>query len=123
MAALSALLVMSLPGLAPARAGEAAALELVMVERAGCVWCARWNAEVSAIYPKTPEGAQAPLRRHDLADGQPAAATAPVRYTPTFLLTREGREIGRITGYQDDATFWGLLGALLKRDAAAAAKG
>ncbi|MBL8587885.1 MAG: hypothetical protein JNK46_05095 [Methylobacteriaceae bacterium] len=106
---------------APARAGEAAGFELVMVERAGCAWCQRWNAEVAPLYGKTPEGAQAPLRRHDLAAGQPTAAKAPVRYTPTFLLLRDGREVGRINGYLDDSTFWGLLGAMLKREAGASA--
>lgn len=122
MRATLALFLAAFLGLAavPTRAGEAPRLELVMVERAGCAWCARWNTEVAPIYPKTPEGARAPLSRHDLANGQPGAAAAPVRYTPTFLLLREGREIGRITGYQDDATFWGLLGGLLKREVAAA---
>jgi thioredoxin-related protein len=122
MRATLALVFAAALGLAAAatRAGEAPALELVMVERAGCAWCVRWNAEVAPIYPKTPEGARAPLRRHDLANGQPATAAAPVRYTPTFLLLREGREIGRITGYQDDATFWGLLSGLMRREDAAA---
>ena len=29
---------------------------LIMVEEKGCVWCARWNDEISHIYPKTDEG-------------------------------------------------------------------
>jgi hypothetical protein len=90
-------------------------LELVMVERAGCAWCARWNAEIAPIYPKTPEGAQAPLRRHDLGAGQPPQAATPTRFTPTFLLLRDGREVGRITGYVDQAMFWGLLAELLAK--------
>ena len=43
------------------------------------------------------------------------ALAEPVRYTPTFVLVAEGRELGRITGYRDDAMFWGLLGAMLRR--------
>lgn len=35
-------------------------MELVMIEQPGCQWCARWNAEIAPIYPKTPEAAQAP---------------------------------------------------------------
>ncbi|RZV98551.1 MAG: hypothetical protein EX266_17160, partial [Rhodobacteraceae bacterium] len=42
-----------------------AALELIMVEEHGCIWCARWNAEIAPIYPKTDEGERAPLRRVD----------------------------------------------------------
>lgn len=90
-------------------------LELVMVERVGCAWCARWNADVAPIYPKAPESADAPLRRHDLGDGQPKEATRPVRYTPTFLLVREGKEVGRVTGYLDAGMFWGLLDQLIAR--------
>ena len=90
--------------------------ELVMVERAGCVWCERWNRDVAPVYGKSDEGQRAPLRRVDLADGQPGLdLKEPVRFTPTFVLVEQGREVGRITGYLDDAMFWGLLGAMLAR--------
>ena len=103
---------------APARAGG---VELVMVERAGCAYCARWNSEVAPVYDKTPEAQRAPLRRVNLDDGQPKGIVQPVRYTPTFLLMKDGGEVGRITGYFDDGQFWGLLGDLMRRlDAAAA---
>lgn len=99
-------------GLAPARAAE-----LVVFERAGCVWCARWNAEVGTAYGKTAEGAKAPLRRVDLARGVPAdlAGVKPVVYTPTFVLVDGGKEIGRIEGYSDNAFFYGYLDGLLAR--------
>jgi thioredoxin-related protein len=38
-----------------------------------------------------------------------------VRYTPTFVVVDNGREIGRITGYVNDDAFWGLLAALATR--------
>ena len=44
-------------------AAPALAAELVMFERAGCVWCERWNAEVGGAYDKTNEGRRAALRR------------------------------------------------------------
>ncbi len=93
----------------------ARAAELVMFERAGCPWCQRWEREVAPIYPNTPEGRQAPLRKVDLDRGVPADLTlaAPVRFTPTFVLVENGREIGRVTGYINDASFWGLLEKLL----------
>ncbi|MFK7859972.1 MAG: hypothetical protein AB8B64_14175 [Granulosicoccus sp.] len=34
----------------------AVALELLMIEQAGCVYCERFNAEIAPAYPKTPEG-------------------------------------------------------------------
>ena len=95
----------------------ARAAELVMFERAGCPWCQRWEREVAPIYPNTPGGRQAPLRKVDLDRGVPADLTldAPVRFTPTFVLVENGREIGRVTGYINDATFWGLLEKLLMK--------
>lgn len=102
------------------KAASNGGLELVMVERQGCGWCQRWLRDVGPIYPKTPEGARAPLRRHDLANGQPEGLVSPAVYTPTFVLLRDRREVGRIVGYADDSTFWGLLGAMLKREENAA---
>ncbi len=89
----------------------AAAGELVVFERRGCVYCQRFDAEVAPIYEKTDEARSAPLRRVDLGSGVPGdlALATPVRFTPTFVLMDKGREIGRITGYISDDMFWGLL--------------
>lgn len=96
--------------------GSAPAAELMMVERTGCPYCARWQREIGPIYGKTEESAKAPLKVVQLEDGQPRVAlSAPVRFTPTFLLIDGEREIGRITGYMNDESFWGLLDMLLNR--------
>lgn len=94
------------------------AADLVMVEQTGCHWCAKWNKEISHIYPKTDEGLQAPLRRvdlHDLPDDI-AFKSRPV-FTPTFVLMQDGQELGRIEGYGGDEFFWFLLGKLLETHA------
>jgi hypothetical protein len=93
-------------------APPAVAAELVMFERDGCAWCARWDREVGQIYPKTPEGTAAPLQRINLDRGVAAEAglKAPVRFTPTFVLLDKGREVARITGFMGEDAFWGLLG-------------
>ncbi len=97
------------------------AAELVMFERAGCPWCRKWDQEIGGIYPKTPEGAKAPLRRVSL--DRPLAPEwkldPPVFYSPTFVVMEKGREIGRITGYSNAESFWGLLGTILARSAPA----
>ena len=112
LARLAALAFVALSGVAPARAAE-----LVLFERAGCVWCARWNEEVGGAYDKTEEGRRAKLRRVDIAKGMPAdlAAVKAVVYTPTFVLVEGGQEIGRIEGYRDDAFFYAYLGQLLDK--------
>jgi hypothetical protein len=101
------------------------ASELVMFEQGGCVWCARWNRDVGPVYDKTAEAKVLPLRRVDI--GQQSAAgitlTAPVIYTPTFVVVDNGREIGRVTGFiNDDALFWGLLDTLVAKLAPVPAK-
>jgi len=75
---------------------------LVMVEEKGCIWCARWNEEISHIYPKTEEGQAAPLTRIDIARS--------LHFTPTFVLMVDGQEVDRIEGYPGEDFFWGLLG-------------
>ena len=89
---------------------------LVMVEEHGCVWCARWNAEIAPIYPKTSEGEAAPLRRLDINQTMPAELSfkGKLHFTPTFVLMVDGKEISRLEGYPGEDFFWGLLGQMLK---------
>jgi len=94
--------------------------ELLMFEQQGCIYCERWNAELSAVYPKTDEGKFAPLRRIDLYSGSRKGLDlkAPVQFTPTFVVVEKGHELGRIEGYPGEDFFWGLLDRIL-RDATA----
>lgn len=112
-AVLGALLGLGLAAtLTPVSAARASgAAELVMVEEHGCMWCARWDAEISAIYPKTEAGRTAPLRRIDIRDRRPDDITfaRPLTFTPTFVLVRDGVEVSRIEGYPGEDFFWGLL--------------
>ena len=96
---------------------SAPAAELVLFEAADCVWCAAWDAEIGEIYPKTAEAQVAPLRRVDIHDERPVdlAEIRGIIYTPTFVLTEGGVEVGRITGYSGEEFFWGLLGIELKK--------
>ena len=88
-----------------------------MFERDGCVWCARWNREIAPVYDRTEEAKVLPLRRINMdRDKEPGVLLAsPVRFTPTFLIVDDGHEIGRITGYMNDESFWGLLGKYATR--------
>jgi len=100
--------------LAPDRSKAA---ELVMFEQAGCPWCQVFDREIAPIYPKTDEGARAPLRRVDLRGALPPdlGYVQVERLTPLFVLVDKGREIGRIRGYPGEDNFWGLLGVLIKK--------
>lgn len=111
-AAVAALLLFVLCALP--RAAAATDWTLVMVEQSGCVYCARWNAEVAPEYPLTPEGRFAPLRRVDLRalPEDLGFASRPI-YTPTFILMGDGQEVARLEGYPGEDFFWGLLGRML----------
>jgi thioredoxin-related protein len=95
----------------------AAAAELVMFERAGCSWCEAFDREVAPVYPKTAEGARAPLRRLNIYAPLPSdlAFIKAERLTPLFVLVDDGREIGRIRGYPGDDLFWSQMTALMQR--------
>ncbi|WP_205877387.1 hypothetical protein [Leisingera sp. NJS204] len=90
------------------------AAELVMVEQAGCEWCARWDEEIAPVYPKTAEGKFAPLRRVDLrAMPDDLQVARRVMFTPTFLIVDDGQEQARLEGYPGEDFFWPLLADLL----------
>lgn len=108
-------LALSIPLLALVAAPAGAELRLLMVEQPGCAYCARWNAEIEEIYPKTPEGQAAPLERVQLRGPYPEGITLGPRpvFTPTFILLKGDQEVGRIEGYPGEDFFWGLLTKML----------
>ncbi|MFT4725559.1 MAG: hypothetical protein ACI9UN_000054 [Granulosicoccus sp.] len=93
------------------------AAELLMIEEPGCVYCVRFNREISPAYPKTDEGKLAPLRRLQLSDPWPAslAGVRNATVTPTFILVDNGVEIDRLVGYPGDEHFWFLLSQMLEK--------
>ena len=108
------LLISGLLALLPAAAP--AETVLLMAEKSGCYWCAKWHQELGGIYPKTPEGRTAPLLRYELNAASPDAELArTVQYTPTFILVDDGQEVGRIEGYPGEDFFWGMLTSLFLR--------
>ncbi|MDN5786778.1 hypothetical protein [Pseudorhodobacter sp.] len=102
--------------LLPMASAQAEGLTLFMVEQPGCIYCARWEAEVGDAYDKTAEGQAAPLQRIDLHDPLPDGVRFARKavYTPTFVLVRAGQELERIEGYPGEGFFWGLLDVMLK---------
>lgn len=97
-------------------AGAADAAELVMYRRDGCPWCAKWDREIGPIYPKTDFSKRAPLRLINLDhDRDLPIAHGAIRYTPTFVLVENAKEVGRIEGYPGDEFFWPRLSNLLEK--------
>ncbi len=102
-------------GIATSGAAPAQAVELVMVEQEGCVYCEEWNEAIGPIYPKTAEGRFAPLRRVDITelDTSGIAFARGINFTPTFVLVEDGRELIRLEGYPGEDFFWPLLDRML----------
>lgn len=85
----------------PAEAG----VRLIMVEQDGCRYCIQWDEEIGPKYPKSAEGRFAPLQRAKRGDTA-LKDFNPVIYTPTFLVVRDGAEVGRVTGYAGKIFFY-----------------
>lgn len=111
------LIVAAALGLQPCGAALASDLQLLMFEQPGCIYCARWDADVAPEYPVTDEGRAAPLRRVQLRDGAPDGVmlVSPPVFTPTFVLLADGAETGRIEGYPGEDFFWPMLAAMIAR--------
>jgi len=111
LAALFGLAAMVLPHAARAD------MTLLMVEQTHCEWCEAWNEEIGGVYARTEEGRRAPLRRQNLFDPWPAdlRIQSQIHFTPTFILLRDGHEVGRIEGYPGEHFFWPMLAQLLNR--------
>jgi hypothetical protein len=103
----SVIFILGLP-ISHSTAGDA---ELVLFELEGCPVCAVWNIEVGPIYPKTPEGLRAPLRRIEIEGLRPddLRHIEGVKYSPTFVLLHQGDEVARVTGYTGEDFFWGFI--------------
>lgn len=108
------ILALGLGAIAAAPARATGNWRLIMVEEAGCIYCARWHAEVGPGYASSPEGRFAPLQQVRIGSAEVAGIQG-LRYTPTFVLADGGREVGRITGYPGADFFWGLLDEMLGR--------
>lgn len=95
-------------------ATHASQYSLVMIEEDGCAYCLKWHQEVGPGYLRSNEGREAPLvifnRRSDEARRFPR-----IVYTPTFILMRGDKELGRINGYPGADFFWSLLEDMLRK--------
>ncbi len=110
IAALAACL--AAPFTAPVSAQD---MRLIIVEEDGCIYCARWKADVGTEYPITDEGRAAPLLPVDINQQPPEGYSFASRvvFTPTFVLTVDGVEVSRLEGYPGEDFFWGLLGRMI----------
>ena len=92
---------------------------LLMIRQDGCIYCRQWEAEIAPAYAASPQGRAAPLQRIDIRGPWPdgLALDRQPYVTPTFILIRDGQEIGRIEGYPGQKNFWRFLDRIMAADA------
>lgn len=105
--AIALLFLAALPGRAE--------MALLMLDQPACEWCELWEEEIGGAYHLTEEGAQAPLRRASIHNPLPDGIILDRRahFTPTFVLLKDGREVGRLEGYAGEDFFYPMLNRLL----------
>ena len=90
-------------------------LALVMVDRAGCSFCAAWRREILPGYGAHATGRALPLAVVPIDGPWPDGLVldrAP-RITPSFLILRDRVEIARLEGYPGARYFWPALDGLI----------
>jgi thioredoxin-related protein len=95
----------------------ASAAQLFIFASPKCTYFEQWEKEIFAINPLNKKGGKASLLRvsmHDDISGD-LHKLMPVIYTPTFVLSYDGWELGRISGYTVEDSFWGFLESLMSR--------
>ncbi|NHF73703.1 thioredoxin domain-containing protein [Paracoccus xiamenensis] len=109
------LLLTLLPGTGRADTGT----QLLMIRQDSCIYCRQWEAEVAPSYGTSPQGLAAPLLRIDINGPYPdgLALDRQPYVTPTFILIRNGQEMGRIEGYPGKQNFWRFLDRIMAADA------
>jgi len=88
-----------------------AGTSLMMVTSDYCPFCKAWEHDVGIVYDKSPYAQILPLTRINIGSPIPKRVVLqkPVVGTPTFLIIRDGREIDRQHGYDDEEMFWWWL--------------
>ena len=101
------LLVISICGAGSVKAADSRG-QLVMITSSHCPWCEAFEDDIGKGYDLTEEALIYPLRRHDFYDAMPddLAHLTPATMTPTFIVIRDGAEVGRIIGYPGAELFW-----------------
>ena len=87
---------------------------LIMIEEHGCPYCRAWVLDVGNYYHKTTEGKFAPLSRVDTTEAK-SQFNLNINFTPTFVVLKNGKEVGRLIGYIDDSFFWPKLDNILAK--------
>ena len=88
---------------------------LIVMEADGCIYCSIFRRDVLPAYETSERGKAVPVRFLDIndIDGSGIELSSPVSILPTFVVTRNNREVGRIPGYVGPENFFHAMNYLL----------
>lgn len=92
-------------------------IELLVFEVADCVYCALFRRDVLPNYRRWQPARTVPIRFVDARSAglMRARLAAPLTTVPTFVVMRDGREAGRISGYFGPAPFFQMITRIIRR--------
>jgi thiol-disulfide isomerase/thioredoxin len=90
---------------------------LVMFGSKSCVYCKIFNRDVAPGYRRSKTARRAPLRKVDIDRRGTGGYSlrGSITVTPTFVMFKRGREVGRIRGYPGKKNFYSMVHRILKR--------
>jgi thioredoxin-related protein len=90
-------------------------LELVVIEADGCIFCEVFRSDVLPSYEASEQGKQMPVQFVDINDMDAThfEFKGAVDIVPTFIVVKNRREVGRISGYVGPENFFHSINYLL----------
>ena len=82
-----------------------------------CPYCKWWDKDIGDIYPKTEYSKEFELKRITFEVGfksQILGLKKTITGTPTFVFVYQGKEVGRIEGYNGPEMFWWQVESIVK---------
>src|SRR5262249_37285427 len=91
------------------------ALELIVVEADGCVYCELFRRDVLPGYETSEQGKEMPVRFVDVndIDADNLDFKSSVEIVPTFVVVKSLHALGRISGYMGPEHFFHSINYLL----------
>lgn len=89
--------------------------ELVVMEADGCIYCRLFRRDVLPAFEASEQGRQMTVRFLDInnLESSKLELQSAVDIVPTFVVVRQGKEIGRIPGYVGPENFFHSIDYLL----------
>ncbi len=89
--------------------------ELIVLEAEGCIYCSLFRRDVLPAFTASEQGRNMPVRFLDIneLEGAGLELRSNVNIVPTFVVTRDRKEIGRIPGYVGPENFYHTIDYLL----------